>query len=304
MGRIMWNFILTEVCNWNCDYCVFPKKENPQHATKLNIEAHIDYIKDIMNKTDPGIQNLMIQGGEIGLVPEDVLVYLFKRTERTIDVSTNGEFVRRKYHQHSDIRPWVNRIMLHITEPIDEYKINLDYDITDDKIFMDIGICDVNKDPEKTRMLIISNPEIRFDFVDYEHSVFGNPCRVNSSVYKDLYESIQDLDNVTDFAKERLWKRYIRHKDTNIEKQQQICRTLHPSVFIDFVNETIPLCVRNYGLVYLPLTKDNLIKVISSMAPFDYTNHTCDNCFRICQNGGANMDQIHTKLNFKKILKV
>ena len=50
--------------------------------------------------------------------------------------------------------------------------------------------------------------------------------------------------------------------------------------------------------------EDNLIKVISSMAPFDYSNHTCDNCFRICQNGGANIDQIHTKLNFKKILKV
>lgn len=299
----MWNFILTEVCNWNCEYCVFPNKKEVHHATKLSIETHIDYIKRIMDITDPGLQNLMIQGGEVGLVPKDVLIYLFERIQCKIDISTNGEFLRREYHNHPSMRPWIERIMLHIGDPIDEYKLDLDYSLEDDDIFIDTGIVDVDMNPIKVQKFIQVNPQIRFDFVDYETPIFDGPCRVNSSVYKDLYDAIKNLDNVTKFAKDRLWKRFLRHKTTDIKKQQEVCRSLHPSIFIDFVHETIPLCIRNYGLVDLPLTEKNLISVIGDIAPFDYNNNVCDNCFRICQNGGVNMSQVYNKMKLKKKLK-
>jgi hypothetical protein len=244
----------------------------------------------------------MIQGGEIGFLPEDVLVHLFQRTERMIDVSTNGEFMRRGYHKHYKMRPWIERIMLHIGEPIDDYKIELDYSLHDDDIFIDTGIVDVNMDPIKVRKFIQRNPEIRFDFVDYEHPVFGNPCRVNASIYEDLCQAIDDLPNVTQFAKDRLLKRFMRHKDTDMKKQQEICRNLHPSLFVDFVHEQIPLCVRNCNMVFLPLTKENLISAIADIAPFDYNRRTCDSCFRICQNGGVHMGQIQNRMKLKKIL--
>ena len=298
----MWNFILTEVCDWNCEYCVFPEIREPQHATKLSIESHIDYIKEIMDLTDPGLQNLMVQGGEVGFVPEDVLVHLFERTQRIIDVSTNGEFLRKGYHKHPKMRPWIKRVMLHIGEPIDDYKLELDYSLEDDDIFIDTGIVDVNMDPVKVKLFIQRNQDIRFDFVDYEHPVFDNPCRVNGFIYKDLYDAIEDLPNVTQFAKDRLLKRFLRHKDTDMKKQQEICRTLHPAVFIDFIHEEIPVCVRNCNFVSLPLTKDNLKKAISDISPFDYSNYTCDSCFRICQNGGVHMGQIQNRIRLKKKL--
>lgn len=267
------------------------------HTTKKIIDKHINYVNEIIEKINPEI--ITVQGGEIGHVPEYILEYFFERLNRPIDISTNGTFLKREFHKNKFIRPYINRIMLHITDVIGCDELEINYDITDPDIEISIGIVDISKDPKKIKEFLEVNKKIYFDYIDYETAIDGGDLKVFPS-YNDLYESIKDLSNVSEFAKQRILNRYKRGKD--LSTNQQMCMSLHPCVFIDLVRETIPLCIRNYTTVTMPLNKENLISVIGDVGVFDYNNNVCKNCFRICQDDGVGISQIKNKSRYKEKL--
>lgn len=298
----MLNLILTEECNWNCKYCLFPQIKKPNRTNIKIIRRHLHYVKKIFKiVSNEYTMNLMIQGGEVGTLPEEVLEFLFTEWGMDIDVSTNGEFVRRGFHKNPKIRKYVKRIMLHIADPIGPYKIKLDYDFKDPEIFMDTGICDVEKDPDNLVSFIKMNSNIRFDFVDYEQDI-NKECSDNSNLYIELYEKLLPLENVTEQAKERIKKRYELNKGKEIKDKQNLCRQLNPTFFVDLVRETIPLCIRNYGKTFIPLNEENFKKTISEVNIFNFENCTCKNCFRICQNQGTDIGIYSKKIKYKKEL--
>lgn len=281
---------------------MFPKLQKlAKHTSKKIIDKHIEYINEILDKINPDI--VTIEGGEVGHIPEYILEYFFERVNRKIEVSTNGQFLRREYHKNEFIRPKIKKIMLHIADKIDNNKIELDYDIIDDDILIECGIVDINKDPKRIREFIISNDHIDFKYIDYDSDILGDGFGLDEVSYLDLYDAIKDLENVSSIAKERIIKKHKLNERRNIKTNQDMCQKLHPCVFIDLVNETIPLCIRNYLTVYTPLNYENLCASITETGIFDYSNSHCSNCFRICQDEGINISQIRNRSLYKKRLR-
>lgn len=279
---------------------MFPKLQKlAKHTSKDIIDKHIDYINEILDKIDPDI--ITIEGGEVGHIPEYILEYFFERINRKIEVSTNGQFLRREFHKNQFIRPKIKKIMLHVVDKIDSNKIELDYDIEDNEIPIECGIVDINKDPKAIELFLEANQHIVFDYIDYEHGIDTLPIDISAS-YGILYDAIKDAPNVSNQAKQRVMRRYKRNAAKDIKMNQDMCKKLHPCIFIDLVNETIPLCIRNYLTVYNELTYENLKSAITDLGVFDYTNARCDSCYRICQDGGVGIEQVRKRTEYKKRL--
>jgi hypothetical protein len=298
----MWTFILTEKCDWKCDYCLFPKISSPRSTTVDILSKHLPYIKKLIKLTDPGYQNIIIEGGEIGFLSIDVLIYLVNQLKLKIDVSTNGEFIRRGYHKNQFLRFWIDNILLHIADEIFDYKLNLDYSLNSD-IFINVGIVDIRSNPKNIRSFILRNSDVSFNFIDVETPIFGEINNLTPEIYKIIYDNVSDLPNVTEVAKDRLLRRYKRNKKINISNNQALCRKLNPSIFIDFVNERICLCNRNYNIAYLDLNEANLIYVLTNISPFEKFKYSCISCFRICQDIGVNIKRLSNKNRIRSILK-
>ncbi len=294
----MFSFILTEECNWNCRYCQFPKIKEPKHASIESIKSHIDYIKDINNViNDQFTWNLTIQGGEIGFVPIDVLEYLFTIWEQKISISTNGEFFRRNYHKNTILKPKIDQMLFHLTDDLHPREIVLDYDLRDIDVSLNIGICDITRTPDRIRKFLKINSKIYFNFVDYEHNI-DLFCDLQPSMYIDLYNNIKDLDNVSDYAKERIEQKIGGRP---IQTHQNTCSSLSHVSMIDFINERIVLCVRNYNTSFIELTKENLIKVLTTYNSFN-NKDLCNNCFRMCQEIDTKRT-VNLKTIYRKRLK-
>lgn len=293
-GLTLFNFIITEVCNWNCDYCAFPQIQlTANHTTKEIIDKHIDYINEIIDKINPDV--ISVQGGEIGLIPEDILEYFFARLNRKIDVSTNGEFLKRGFHKNPIIKSKVRIIMLHVVDKIDNYKVDINYD---SEIPVVCGIVDINKNPEKVKQFIQANSQIYFEYIDYEHSISEESSHIDSC-YLELFYAIRDLKNVSKSAIHRILKKHELNKDKVIKLNQNVCMRLHPYIYVDLVNERIPLCIRNFSDVYQDLTYDTLIKIITNIGFFNYKDNHCNCCFRMCQDDGIDIKQILKKSKLK-----
>ncbi len=281
----MINFVITEICNWKCRYCVFPNKKSTKHTTKEIIKKHIDYVNIIVDKLN---FTTSVQGGEVGLVPIDILEYFFSSISKKTDVSTNGEFLKRNLHNNPIIKPKINNIILHVADDLTGKVDNYNSDSV-------CGIVDINKNPKSIREFINNNNHIYFEYIDYDNDITGP---VGKFSYEELYKSIKDLDNVSDWAKERLLNRFNK----NLKECQNLCMSMHPVFFVDLVNETIPLCMRNYMKVYKSLTKYNLIKTIKEINTFDYVGNVCRSCIRICQDEGVGLPQIKNKLLYRSII--
>ena len=70
---------------------------------------------------------------------------------------------------------------------------------------------------------------------------------------------------------------------TKLSLKQKVCKSAHNVTMIDFVNERIILCTRNFNKAFIPLNKENLIKVITEMNVFGEFETNCDSCYRMCQ---------------------
>jgi organic radical activating enzyme len=264
-------FIATEVCNWECNYCDFVKIEEPRHTNIDILKKHLPYIAEIIHKIDHYAVHIDIAGGEIGLLPIEILRYFFETIDRPIVVSTNGLFLEKGYHHDPIIRSRIREVQWHVFDHPRGVKIDVDYN--DDEIFINKGI--VGQDAQGMVDFCESNPNIQMNYVEFEFDM-DQPRQKNDELYKKFYEMIKNIPNITDNA-----KNIIQGRLTEKENLRELCEKFNQTVVTDLINERIMFCHRSQN-VTIPLNRKNFIKRIKTF-PKDlfFKDKKCNACTRL-----------------------
>ena len=285
------SFILTEICNWECEYCMFPLMSCGLETTIPILNKHLPYIKNIIYKLRMNNikVNIDIQGGEVGLLPRYVLHHFFQTMKMPVAVSTNGEFLDRGYHLDEKIRPYISVILWHLTNDFD---ITID-DFKDDKIPISRGI--VHNNIEEMRDFINRHPHIIFDYVEFEFDI-REVRQMKVHMYHELINLLRGMRNVTDEAISRLEARLFEN-----DKNRDNCRDLNSSVVIDMANETICLCQRNTR-ERIQLSEDKLKLRLKSFPKTFFKGEACETCTRLhaAKMAGTSIESI---MKVRTILK-
>jgi hypothetical protein len=253
------SFILTERCNWKCEYCEYPLIDEPKDTTIEIMSRHLPYIKRLWND----VVWADVCGGEIGLLSSDILRYFFKTLDQPIVVSTNGMFLDKGYHLDPEIKPYIKEIFLHL-----DMKNKRNY--VDD---VKKGI--VHNDLDEMIDFIKNNPEDIFDYVEFEFDI-NKPRKMDMNIYKKLYTAIQDIDNVSEYAKDIIKRRLNEPNNLRL-----LCSWFNKTAEIDLVNERIPLCHRS-RINHIKLNERNLKKRINTIPRLIYgSKNNCQSCTRL-----------------------
>ena len=264
------SFIITEKCNWTCDYCYFPTIVQKEPRID-SFQKHFPYIKKVLDKLSDNhlLVHIDIQGGEVGTVPLEILQYIFQTIKRPIAVSTNGEFLKNEYHHDKLIRQYLGPILWHVT---DDFKSNLTVDYNDDEIHISKGI--VHNNVDEIVNFVRENDHIIFDYIEFEFDITEERY-VDLWMYCDLIDKLQGFENITQNAWNVLTRRFsesLDHRDN--------CKNLNGTIVIDMVNENICLCQRHPN-VSIELNEENLIKRLTSLPRDIWSEDTCKSCTRL-----------------------
>lgn len=264
------SFILTERCNWDCSYCEYPLLKTPDDTTKKILKKHMPYIKELIEKFSGIVTGIDVQGGEIGFLDLDTLKYFFKYISIPVIVSTNGKFLERQYHKDRSIRPLIREIYYHIYQT--PRKVKIDYKNYDDEIPIRIGI--VHNNVKDIVDFIKMNPNIIFDYVEFENQIYNKEI-IPSARYKKLANNLNDLPNVSETVID-----ILNSKINESKNKRDLCRKFSSTITIDLINERILLCHRSNNS-YIPLTKENLIKRLTSYPKELFSIDNCCSCVRL-----------------------
>jgi hypothetical protein len=116
--------------------------------------------------------------------------------------------------------------------------------------------------------------KIIFDYVEFEFDI-NEPRKMSMDMYKELYDSIQDLDNVSEYA-----KGIIRGRLNERPDHRSNCRNFNHSILIDLVNAKICLCQRQLD-INIPLTEENLLYRLRTFPKDVFDNDHCETCTRL-----------------------
>jgi organic radical activating enzyme len=264
-------FIATEICNWKCNYCDFVKIKEPRSTNIDILKKHLPYIAEIIKKLGDYAVHVDIAGGEIGLLPIEIIQYFFKTINVPIVVSTNGLFLKKKYHLDPVIRPLIREIQWHVIDYPRSININEDYN--DDDIFINKGI--VGDNSKGMVDFCEANPNIQINYVEFEFPM-DKPRKKDNAIYKDFYEKIKNVMNITDNA-----KNIIKNRLTEKPNLRELCEKFNQTIVTDLVNERIMFCHRSQN-VTIPLNKKIFIKRIKTF-PKDmfFGDKKCYSCTRL-----------------------
>lgn len=258
------SFILTKRCDWNCKYCDSKSQKEPEIEV---FQKHLPYIKQIFDKLNGMKFNVDIQGGEVGTIPLDILRYFFKTMDRSVIVSTNGEFLRRKYHLDKDIRPFIELIMWHVSD-------DMSAAVNDYKNDMPISKGIVHDNVDEMVEFIKRNDHINFDYLEFEFDIHKER-KMDVLMYHDLLNKIKDIPNVTDNARQILYSRLS--EDDNLRDK---CKNYNGSICIDMVDEKICICQRQLDDC-IDLNRHNLIQRLLGFPKDFFEGRKCNTCTRL-----------------------
>ena len=257
-------FILTEQCDWDCEYCEFPLIQKPKHTTIETLSKHLPYIKKTMDKMGNFIDFLSVDGGELGLLPVETLEYFFKTIDHPMVVCTNGEFIRKGYVYR--FRDYITEVWYHAS--LEETIIYID-DI------IKTGI--VHNDVDELIRFIIEHPYIDLDYVELEFDV-TKKRDVDYSMYEKLYNNIKPLSNVSKKA-----KKIVESRITELRNLRKMCADYNSTIVVDLINERIPLCHRSQKS-YIQLNETNFKYRLTHFPLKIYKENNCQTCTRLFAN--------------------
>ena len=289
---ILFSFILTERCDWNCKYCQFPYIKNPTDTNIDILRQHLPYLIKIMAK----LKELNIpyiieaQGGEPGLIEYDTMKYFLETLGESISISTNGLIMERGW-LNGELTPYINEIMWHVCEAPNDFEVK---DYENDDVFINRGI--VHDNITEIQKFIGRNPHIDFNYVDLECDIQKAQTPFTTQ-HSSLYSAIEMFDNVTDSAKDRIKEKAKASKTTNRDD----CKNLHASVIVNLANETLMLCQR-VPQNNIPLNRNNVLKRIRNFPRdiFDGDTSGCKSCIRLYSDK-FKTDSIETILRNRRI---
>ena len=280
----VFSFILTERCNWLCEYCAFPYMQNKSDTTIDILRKHLPYIRRIKNQCRDEIL-VEIQGGEVGLLDIEVLREFCKLIDSKICVSTNGKFMEREYHKDPILRPYINEILWHVCPNPSTAKVSVDYN--DDEIFINKGVVFTNEDYIEDFFKV--NEHITFDFMDLECSI-RKKNYMPSYAFRPIFERVKDIPNLTHNAKKRMYLRGSERENARLN-----CQMFHLSLVVDLVNEKICQCQR-CPENNMDLTEENVITRLTNFLHglFPGYKRGCESCIRLYfdKYGVKNLEQV------------
>lgn len=262
--------IVTEDCNWDCPYCIYPL-ERPEYSTIRKIKKHLPYISEMLKKVYNPVVTLV--GGEIGLLGKRELREIVTKLDMPVSISTNGLFLNRLLHEDKIIRPYIQEIMWHITKVPDQGWIRIK-DYNDEEIPITKGI--VGFDPLEIAMYVKNSEKITFDYVDFDFPLDAKDRLPN---YKLLYEALKDCPNATRECLNRIKRK--RDNPIDLENKRVMCRNMRDTVSINLASETIPICTgRSYD--FIELTPENLKQCLIGTPPINHEHTYCSSCVNWC----------------------
>lgn len=266
------SFIITEECDWACEYCRFSSMENQSSVTTEVIDKHLPYIKDVV-KCIP-YAGFHIQGAEPGSLDRETLLYFLRKLNKEVLLSTNGLFFEKGYHTDPEIKEFLRMIYWHICETPGDFRMEKEYHHHDGEVPIIGGI--VHHSIDDMVAFAKRNAHIDIGFIEYACDITKERT-LSRSAYKQLYEAIKDIPNITDRSRER-----IELRINEAENLRYMCQNYHSPVSINLVRETICLCQRSMD-TNIELTRENLIKRIQNFPKdvFQGGQSGCDSCVRL-----------------------
>lgn len=189
-----YEFVITEKCNWNCEYCQFPDIAHPQDMQFDRIKHHFDYIKPLLDKFASSVN---ITGGEPAFVGPIELHRLLEMIDKKVSIDTNGLLFRYGLLNDYQIRQYIEKVYWHVSKNCNGPTSLLRY--TDNEIEIIPGI--VCTDYIRMNEFIHNNKHIDFKYIAKE-----TPFYEESKVNKDIIHNCRDFNNfiTIDLVNERI----------------------------------------------------------------------------------------------------
>ena len=272
-------FSMTEKCNWNCFYCDFPTINKPS-------QVDINYLKEIVPKikkiTDKFKIQMCIEGGELGLVDEEILDYMFIESGLVDNqvkwhIATNGLFLKKGYHKK--YKENIRSILYHVKPDIDqntnfnfnsfeEYNFDIFYTIVVHKKNIPLLKNFFNFHKGKLFVPHVLQPRIKgLDLLDLNY-------------YTEIYNIIKDCSNVHPHFITR-YKYIIENFDNQhlMNLKRKFCCENYKKMMIDFPNNKIIRCCISMGTDKIEFNETNLNNTLkNNIGIFPKWDVTCKNC--------------------------
>ena len=266
---------LSQICNWNCFYCDHPLIINPSHAD-------IDYLRLLFPILQQVTKNYKIEhcveGGEIGLIPEDILDLFFFESnfDNTYHVATNGKFLERNLHERYCDK--IHSLLYHVKPDIKKF----DFDFQDYNHF---GI-----DFFYTIVIHRGNIDLISDFFDYHSDKKFAPhvlqprredlSLLDFELYKEIYDIVKEKDNVVSgFVKRYKYIIDKYHKVNYLESRRKLCCNNYKKMAIDYANKKLVRCCISMQSDSVDLNDDNLRNALDNdNAVFPSWESMCTDC--------------------------
>lgn len=277
-------FILTERCNWQCKYCQYPLIENPKHLNTIDEAKELDWLYDYINN-NPKYDGCVLEGGEIGLVPIEVVLYMLEKLNKKCIINTNGVFIDEVIKNGIDISKYTDTIWWHCVP-------NPNGDIIEDKaVLPGVNVIPgiVGNSVDNIIKFVTNNKHIKFGYLAIENDL-GN--RVNIEVLRHEYEQLLDFvnknkdmfSNTDDIIMRTV--NSIKAVD-RYDRIRSICRKCSTYTVINVPNKQLSICAVRSNSNRIELNVANLEKIDKKKHnPFDPTRFdNCDTCIRECISG-------------------
>ncbi len=293
-----WYFSFTEKCSWNCWYCDFPKKRNPQNAPVEYVLEVFDMIKEITGR-DQSIE-YSFEGGELGLYDERYLdEIMFSDLGDTYNIATNGLFMEKGYH-----RRYAEKIhyILHHIQP--ELFLPFKYTMYDlDPSILTYYTFVINKRNLPILKEVLKQCEGLNSYV-LPHILQPRTEGLDLLTlddFKVMYDILKESPIIKPDFTERVSRIIERFEDEKwLSNHRNMCANVYTQPIFDLPNKRINRCCISISGDSVPITYENIEKLYKNEKMFDTRkDRVCDGCI-------ANFlwhDFRHKKY-FKQVIKI
>lgn len=260
-GKINFNLFLTSKCNWGCNYCFrteFDIRANDDSETNNRI---LKYVPIISKMTD----DILLTGGEIGLVSPDILDFIFNMFKKsTIRIATNGTWFETESYQKYKFNKNI-MILYHTVENLFD---DIKYEKIEDNINIKYNFVVTGKNYQDVPQLLSRYPNITF----YPITDLRKKEILPQTFYKKVYDLIHQFDNVPHQIKQA-----IKVMGGDDKYWIDECIKIKPyRIRIDFnSNKITSCCVPTVGE---PISKKSLEQLSTRKLQFPVDNKICTYC--------------------------
>jgi len=260
--------ILTQKCNWDCDYCDRPNLKERKEPDMNTLKKFFPRLIEKYNDTP-----VYISGGEPGLINYDILKYVFNFNKK-LSVCTNGLFITKGYFK--EFYDKIEQVLLQVR--LDK---GIEVDIDDPKLVYLFVLHHENI--SKIKDFIEKNGKDKkwiFPFYQPKNMLDESRFQLTKNDYIIALNLVQYSINPIEFK--RIIKR-IQEYD-NYERQEQYrkdCRKYFLFPMFDFSSNKIIFCKQSatFGS-FVELNEENFYKLETNTLHFNLEpDSVCSKCF-------------------------